>query len=863
MSLSPQPGWPRQTLLTRAASWLLNPHGFPRQPRLRAAVGGKTVLITGASFGIGEATARLLAAAGAKVLLVARTRDQLELVAAEIRAQGGTAEVYAADLTDTAAVAELARGVIEAHGAVDVVVSNAGKSIRRSVALSYDRFHDYERTTGVNYLGPVRLLLALLPGMRRRGSGQLVNVSTFGVRVPPGPRWGAYQASKAAFDTWFRSMGVEARSDGVATSTLYLPLVYTRMSAPTPSLRGLPGLYPEQAAGLIAQAIVRKSRVIAPWWLTPAELFGVVFRRPVEGVLGAFYRRSGDSPSAMGLKAAAAEPAPPRTPGLRRAFRTAGLLPLKPSNLIRLARAVLAQGGRPSSLCAMTARRVPDQPAVIDEAGTVTYGELQGRVGRLAAALHARFGVGPGDGVGVMCRNHRGFVEAVLAASATGADAVLINTEFPGPQLAQVLGHHKLNCLVHDAEFAPAVAQSGYRGNRITSDGPGDGVCLDGLVESAPDSPGGARRGGTIVILTSGTTGVPKGAARVPRFRSQSGPLRTLLTRVPFRAGGTILVAPPLFHGMGFAYLNLALFLGAAVVVRRRFDPAAVLADVARHRVNVVIAVPAMLQRLLDVPGSVRSGLDLSSLRAVLASGAALGADLGTRFLAAFGPCLYNLYGSSETGFGAIATPADLLAAPGTVGYPPAGTGVRVLGPDGQPLAAGAVGRVFLKTGLAFTGYVGGGTKEVIDGFMSTGDLGHLDAAGRLFIDGRADDMIVSGGEKVFPAEVEAALAAHPDVAEAAVVGVPDAEFGQRLRAFVVARPGAAVGEDVLRAYLKDRLARFKVPRDFVFIPQLPRNALGKVLKRELVPAEPGAAADRRGVEVSRGSSAPSAPAGC
>ena len=586
------------------------------------------------------------------------------------------------------------------------------------------------------------------------------------------------------------------------------------MSAPTPSLRGLPGLYPEQAAGLIAWAIVRKPRVIAPWWLTPVELLGVLFRRPVEWALGAFYRRSADSPGAMGLNAVP----PPRTPGLRRAFRTAGLLPLKPGNLVRLARAVLVQGGRPSSLCAMTARRVPDQPAVIDEAGAVTYGALQERVGRLAASLAARFGVGPGGGVGVMCRNHRGFVEAVLAASATGADAVLVNTEFPGPQLAQVLGHHRLDCLIHDAEFAPAVAQSGYGGNRVVADGSTDGACLDGLIDSAPGPSAGARRGGKIVILTSGTTGVPKGAARRPRFRSQSGPLRTLLTRLPFRAGGTILVAPPLFHGMGFAYLNLALFLGAAVVVRRRFDPAAVLADVARHRVSVLVAVPALLQRLLDVPESVRSGFDLSPLRAVLTSGAALGADLGGRFLTAFGPILYNLYGSSETGFGAIATPADLLAAPGTVGYPPAGTTVRVLGPDGRPTTAGVVGRVFLKTGLAFTGYVGGGTKEVIDGFMSTGDLGHLDAAGRLFVDGRADDMIVSGGENVFPAEVEAALAAHPDVAEAAVVGVPDAEFGQRLRAFVAARPGAAVGEAELRVYLKEparpvqAAARLRVP---------------------------------------------------
>lgn len=831
---APEPdALPRQALPTRVASWLLNPGGAPRAAKLRAAVAGKTVLITGASFGIGEATARLLAAAGAKVLLVARSRDQLELVASSIRALGGLAEVYPTDLTDTDAVAALGKQLLAAHGSIDIVVNNAGKSIRRSVALSYDRFHDFQRTIGVNYMGPVRLLLALLPEMRRRG-GQIVNVSTFGVRVPPGPRWGAYQASKAAFDTWFRSMGIEVRGDGVATTSVYMPLVYTRMSAPTPSLRGLPGLYPEQAAGLIARAIVRRPRAVAPWWLGLAELASVFFRRPLDWLMGVFYRRSTDSPRAMGILPPTGVNEPPRTPGLRRAFRIAGLLPLSPRNLLRMARAVLVQGGRPSSLCEMTARRAPTQPAVIDEAGTMTYAELHDRAGRLSAALHDRFGVGPGCGVGVMCRNHRAFVVAVLAASRAGADAVLINTEFPGPQLAQALGHHKLGCVVRDAELAPALTRSGYGGGQVTADADGDALSLGALIESAPARDEGTHRSGKVVILTSGTTGVPKGAARTPKFRAVSGPLRTILTRVPFRSGGTILIAPPLFHGMGFGYFNLALLLGAAVVVRKRFDAEAVLADIARHRVSVMIAVPSMLQRMLDVPESIRKQHDLSSLKAVLSSGAALGAGLSAKFMEAFGPCLYNLYGSSETGFGAIASPDDLKAAPGTVGFAPADTEIRVLSPEGQPLLAGQVGRVFSKTGMAFSGYVGGGNKEVLDGFMSTGDLGHLDATGRLFIDGRADDMIISGGENVFPVEVEEVLAGHPAVAEVAVVGVPDEQHGQRLRAFVVLRAGETADDESLRAYLKDRVARFKVPRDFVFLAALPRNAIGKVVRKEL-----------------------------
>jgi fatty-acyl-CoA synthase len=208
---------------------------------------------------------------------------------------------------------------------------------------------------------------------------------------------------------------------------------------------------------------------------------------------------------------------------------------------------------------------------------------------------------------------------------------------------------------------------------------------------------------------------------------------------------------------------------------------------------------------------------------------------LGTRFQDAFGPILFNLYGSSETGFGALATPDDGRAAPGTVGRPPAGTEVRILGPDRQAVPVGAVGAVFLKTGLV-TNYVGGGTRETVDGHLDTGDLGSLDATGRLFIVGRADDMNLSGGENVYPGEVEDVLTAHPGVAEAAVVGVPDDEFGQRLRAFVVARPGRTVTDDGLRSHLRERLARYKVPRDFVFVAALPRNALGKVLKQELIP---------------------------
>lgn len=282
---------------------LVNPARLHDDDRLWEAVSGKIVLVTGASYGVGEATARLFGKARATVLLTARTEERLAEVAAAITAAGGTAYVYPVNLADPSAAEDLAKAVLTRHGHVDIVVSNAGLSIRRSVELQYDRFHDFERTTGVNYLGPVQLLLGLLPSMRERRSGQIVNISTIGVRMPPSPRWGAYQASKAAFDTWLRSITAEIEPDGVHVSTLYLGLVYTRMSAPTPGLRQLPGLRPDEAARLVARAVVERPREIAPWWVGPAELSGVLLRKPLQWGMRLMFERSSDTRSARGDRA--------------------------------------------------------------------------------------------------------------------------------------------------------------------------------------------------------------------------------------------------------------------------------------------------------------------------------------------------------------------------------------------------------------------------------------------------------------------------------------------------------------------------------------------------------------------------------
>lgn len=257
---------------------------FPRvrldDAKLRSRLSGKTILVTGATFGIGEHVARLAGAAGASLILVARTADKLEAVAADIRAAGGEAVALTADLTKADEVERLAARVLEL-GPVDIFVSNAGKSIRRSLFESLDRFHDITRTIGVNFLGPSRLALAVIPGLRERG-GQIINISAANALLPSPPKWAAYQASKCAFDQWLRCAAPELRAAGVATTCIYLPLVRTRMIAPTAHYAEVPAMEPENAARLVCAAMLGRWTMWKPWWLGPAELASAPFRRPWE-----------------------------------------------------------------------------------------------------------------------------------------------------------------------------------------------------------------------------------------------------------------------------------------------------------------------------------------------------------------------------------------------------------------------------------------------------------------------------------------------------------------------------------------------------------------------------------------------------
>jgi fatty-acyl-CoA synthase len=353
------------------------------------------------------------------------------------------------------------------------------------------------------------------------------------------------------------------------------------------------------------------------------------------------------------------------------------------------------------------------------------------------------------------------------------------------------------------------------------------------------------------VLLTSGTTGTPKGARRnrPPRDpRAAAG----LLAALPYRRGDVVVLPAPLFHAWGFSHHLMAGALAMTLVLSRHFDPEATLAAVSREGATVLAVVPVMLQRILALPPEVIDRHDHRRLRVVASSGSALPGNLSTEWMRTFGDNLYNLYGSTEVGQATLAGPADLRAAPGMAGRPLIGSTVRILGDDGRPVRRGSVGRIFVGNANHFDGYTGGGTKDRVGGLLATGDLGFIDRAGRLYVGGRDDDMIISGGENVFPREVEDLLASHPAVSDAAVVGVPDEEFGQRLAAWVVLRPEASLSATQVQNHVRAHLARHKVPRDVTFVDELPRNATGKLLRRHLVAlgSEPAGAAGAGGTNA-------------
>ncbi|WP_201408904.1 acyl-CoA ligase FadD12 [Mycobacterium paraintracellulare] len=526
------------------------------------------------------------------------------------------------------------------------------------------------------------------------------------------------------------------------------------------------------------------------------------------------------------------------TLGLIGTMRRAGLIaPMRPDRYVRIAAAMRREGMGMTSGFASAAQRCPDRPGLIDERGSLTWRELDERCNALAAALQG-LPSGQPRVIGIMCRNHRGFVEALVAADRIGSDILLLNTSFAGPALADVVTREGVDAVIYDEEFTETVdrALTGTPdATRIVAwtDAEHERT-VEGLIAArAGAQPQRTGRKGKMILLTSGTTGTPKGAKQ-SGGNAGIGTLKAILDRTPWRAEEPIVIVAPMFHAWGFSQLLLAASFACPVITRRKFDPEATLDLIDRHKATGLVVVPVMFDRIMDLPAEVRRRYSGRSLRFAAASGSRMRPDVVTAFMDEFGDVIYNNYNATEAGMIATATPADLRAAPDTAGRPAGGTEIRILDPEFNELPAGEVGSIYVRNNTQFDGYTSGSTKDFHAGFMSSGDVGYLDSAGRLFVVGRDDEMIVSGGENVYPIEVEKALAAHPDVAEAAVIGVDDEQYGQRLAAFVVLEPGAGATPDALKQHVRDNLANYKVPREIAVLDELPRSSTGKIVRAEL-----------------------------
>lgn len=516
-------------------------------------------------------------------------------------------------------------------------------------------------------------------------------------------------------------------------------------------------------------------------------------------------------------------------------LRRIGLLKVQdPLKLAKAGRKLKAWGpGFPSAMGAAATRK-PNQRAIIDDAGEMTWSEVRDAVNQFTQVLKDR-GFVPGDPVAILCRNHRYMVMAMIAVMQMGGRMLLLNTMASAGQLSELAKREGARMVVLDQEFLK-VATDLDRDSLVIAWADDDTHGLptvdslrEGLSTADHDKP---EKSGSIVIFTSGTTGLPKGAKR--KEPENLEPLLTYFGSIPYEGNSTVVIAAPLFHSWGLLNFGFGLSTVPTFVLRRRFVPEQVIKDIAQYRAKVLVVVPLMMQRLVDADPEVIKAHDVSSLQITASSGSALAGELATHFMDTFTDSVYNFYGATETGWVTIANPQDLRAAPGTAGRVPWHTHVKVLDDNGQEVPTGETGVIYVGNSMMFAGYTDGNTKDFREGLMHSGDLGYFDAEGRLFVAGRDDDMVISGGENVFPRELEDALIEHPKVADVVVTGIPDPEWGQCLAAYVVVRDGEELTQEEVVEYAKERVARFAVPRAVQFLPELPRNPTGKVMKREL-----------------------------
>jgi fatty-acyl-CoA synthase len=520
-------------------------------------------------------------------------------------------------------------------------------------------------------------------------------------------------------------------------------------------------------------------------------------------------------------------------------LRRAGTL--SPRSPLAIASALPWLFGRGVSLgivSQMNAVTIGGKVAIHDRLGSLTFRELDGEANRTARAM-ANLGVSGGDKMAMVLRNGREMIQFALAAQKSGVIACPLNTWAKTKELKAVMGSVAPELIVYDTAHAEQVAATTPEGTPLIHVGtdndalPGS-VPLEAFLEgcsSSPLSPITRNRGSArIIIQTSGTTGTPKGAAR-DASASGMGAIANLLGSVPYHRSDVILCPAPMFHSFGLATVTFAMALGATLVLPARFDPEESLRLIEEHQATAASFVPVMIRRIVSLDDEIKKRYDLGSLRIVLASGSALSLDLKREATSLLGEVLYDLYGSTEAGWVAIATPEDMRQKPRSVGRPVDGIEVAIFGESGERKSFDEVGEIYVKSNVMFEGYTSGENKAEREGYISIGDLGRVDTDGHLYIESRTDDMVVIGGENVYPIEVEETIENIEGVTEVTVLGVDDDEFGQVLAAFVV----GSVDESTIAATCRRELASYKVPRHIRVVDELPRTSTGKVLKRELL----------------------------
>lgn len=493
----------------------------------------------------------------------------------------------------------------------------------------------------------------------------------------------------------------------------------------------------------------------------------------------------------------------------------------------------------PESLAASRGEGAPAKDRAI------SFLELNDGIDRVGYALH-RLGIGPGVSVLVMLKNRPEFLMVQPAIGRVGASVVTASWRSTAPELRFLAGHSGARVLFFDVDVADVVREAASelpglprdlpRERMIAVGGRVDGFpFFDELIAERGAAPDRSERG-AVVMYTSGTTGKPKGAVRTFDAGTISSTFAAI-GETPMRVGDVHLAVCPLYHLTAFGFVSFSFVLGSTVVILPEFRPELFLEAIQRYRVTTTAVVPTMLHRVLELGRDRVRAYDTTSLRAIFSGGAPLPPALAAEVMDVFGDRLYNFYGATETGIVTMAGPADLRASPGTIGRPIPGIEIHLVREDRTLCAEGEVGELYARSALLVSGYHDdpNATREsMLDGYFSVGDLARRDARGCYHVEGRKRDLIISGGTNVYPAEVEGVLHDMPAVAEAAVVGAPDRAWGERVRAFVVLRPGFDASEDDVKAFCRARLAGPKIPRDVVFLGVLPRNPTGKVLKREL-----------------------------